>query len=302
MNTFLALVICWLNLTIGGWQYPTTGKGANYLMPDAANSNTSVELAYGPVGGVRPRLLVHERRETISNFVRLHRTWHRQVTAFMVGFLDEGDVFVDVGANIGYFSVYAGLCVGKSGKVHAVEPDEDNALLLEANLALNNITGVEVHRVAVSDEAGQGTLYRGNFNAGAHSLLAKPDLKAGVQVRVTNLDELLRGEATPKLIKIDVQGLELRVLGGMTELLSRSGRQPYILMELSPVDLALSGRLDDFFAFVDANNYALRAFIANERKSTMPPQIRGITLRQMSRDLIDADDSAEFDLLLCPRK
>lgn len=269
-------------------------------MPDSTGSDALVELATA-VGSVHPRLLVHKRRETISNFVRLHRIWHRQVTAYIVSYLNEGDTFIDVGANIGYFSVYAGLCVGSAGRVHAMEPDEDNALLLEANLALNNIANVKVHRTAVSDEPGQGTLYRGGFNSGAHSLLPKPDLAAGSQVSVTTLDNLLWDEPTPKLIKIDVQGVEMQVLAGMRELLSRSGSKPGILLEFSPVDLARNNQLDQFFEFVEAHNYSLRAFINNPRGVVTPPQLRRSTLRAISADLTEVNDAAEFDLALLPR-
>ena len=269
-------------------------------MPDTTHPETSVKLAH-PVRGAHPRLLVHQRDETISKFLRAFRVWQRQITAFLVSQLNEGDVFVDVGANIGYFTVYAGLCVGRSGRVHAMEPDDDNALLLEANLALNKITNVKVNRIAISDEPGEVTLYRGGFNAGAHSLLPKPDLASGAQVKVTTLDDLLRQEVTPKLIKIDVQGLEMQVLAGMKELLSRSGSKPGIVLEFSPVDLARSDQLDRFFEFVEVHNYSLRAFISNPRMVVTPPQIRRSTLRAIAADLIEVNDAAEFDLALLPR-
>ena len=250
------------------------------------------------MGETRPRLLLHDRPETVSNFIREYGVWQRPVTTFIAGYLNEGDVFVDVGANIGYFSVYAGLCVGSSGQVHAVEPDPDNAALLTANLALNGLSNVRLHRAAVSDYCGEATLFRGNFNAGAHSLLRKDDLSAGPKVAVATLDQLLAEERQVKLIKIDVQGAEPSVLRGMQELLARCETKPGILMEFSPVDLARSGELDELFGFISRNQYSLRAFITNERAKTKPPQIRRATLRQIANDFLAVDDAAEFDILL----
>ena len=251
-----------------------------------------------PVGRTSPRLFLHDRPETISNFVRKFGVWQRPITSFIVSYLQPGDVFVDVGANIGYFSVYAGLCVGGDGRVHAIEPDSDNAALLRANLALNGLANVQLHQTAVSDYCGEATLFRGGFNAGAHSLLPKDDLTPRSKVPVTTLSRLLEGEPEIKLMKIDVQGAELSALRSMAELLSKCETKPGIIMEFSPIDLQRNGELDEFFEFVSQNGYSLRAFIANERAKTKPPQIRRATLRQIAEDLLYANDAAEFDLLL----
>ncbi len=250
------------------------------------------------VGETYPLLRLHDRAETVSNFIRQYGVWQRPITTFLISYLKEGDVFVDVGANIGYFSVYAGLCVGQSGRVHAVEPAPDNAALLAANLELNGLSNAEVHRTAVADFTGEATLFQGEFNAGAHSLLRKGDLAPGVEVPVTTLDELLSGEPKVKLIKIDVQGAEISVLRGMKDLLSERERRPAIIMEFSPGELQRNGALEEFFHFIARNRYSLRAFIANERSRIKPPQIRRATLRQIADDFLYAKETAEFDLLL----
>lgn len=251
-----------------------------------------------PVDQVCPRLWVHNRPETVSNFVRSFRVWQRHITVFMIDYLQPGDSFVDIGANLGYFSVYAGLCVGDSGVVQAIEPDADNAALLARNAELNRLSNIRLHRTAISDYIGDATLYQGSYNAGSHSILEKDDLSAGPSVPVTTLDELLAGAETPRLIKIDVQGAELSVLRGMRQLLATAKRKPGIIMEFSPLDLQRNGEMEDFFAFVADNSYSLRAFIDNERKKNRPPQLRRATLREIAKDIITASDDAEFDILL----
>lgn len=266
-------------------------------MSHNAVASQPINLAL-PVGQYHPQLLVHQRPETISNFLRSYGIWQRHLLMFMLSYLREGDIFVDVGANIGYFTIYAGLRVGNTGQIHAIEPAADNAGLLAANLDLNGLSNVEIHRAAISDHCGRGTLFRSAFNSGSHSLIKKETLANGPTVPVVTLDSLLQGTRAPTLIKVDVQGAELQVLRSMEELIKAAKRKPAIIIEFSPVDLARNGHLEEFFGFIAAHGYRLRAFIANERHIVRPPQIRRATLKRIADDLIEANDPAEFDLLL----
>lgn len=251
------------------------------------------------VAGRRPQLRLHDQGETVSNFIRGHGVWQRPLTSFLINYLQPDDVFVDVGANLGYFTVYAGLAVGAGGKVLAVEPDERNAALLTANAELNGLRNVQLHRTAVADFTGEAPLFRGSFNAGAHSLIHKDDLDAEeATVPVTTLDRLLAQETKVKLIKIDVQGTEVAVLRGLEGYLAATGFRPGITLEFSPLELSRRGELDYVIDFIARHGYSLRAFIANERATTRPPQIRRATLLQIARDLVEVGDNAEFDVLL----
>lgn len=268
-------------------------------MPDTSTFGKPVTLAY-PINQLTPRLFVHNGPEAISNFLRSEGVWQYQVSAFILNYLREGDVFVDVGANLGYFSICAGLRVGPAGRVHAIEPAEENLALLKANVDLNGLSNVEIHGLAVSDRCGEAPLFRAEFNNGAHSLLQKDKLIPGEKVLVTTLDNLLQGERAPRLIKIDVQGAEPYVLRGMKSLLDNCGTKPAIVLEFTAVDLARSGKMDELFSFVESNNYLIRAFVANVRGSAMPPRIRRFTLRQIADDFVAASDDSEFDIVLLP--
>jgi FkbM family methyltransferase len=252
-----------------------------------------------PVAGRRPRLHLHDQGETVSNFIRGHGVWQRPLTSFLLNYLKPDDVFVDVGANLGYFTVYAGLAVGAGGKVLAVEPDERNAALLLQNAELNGLSNVQLHRTAVADFIGEAPLFRGDFNAGAHSLIHKDDLNAEeTSVPVTTLDRLLAQEPRVKLIKVDVQGAEVAVLRGLEGYLAAAEAKPGITLEFSPLELSRRDELDAIIDFIARHGYSLRAFIANERATTRPPQIRRATLQQIARDFIEVEDNAEFDILL----
>jgi FkbM family methyltransferase len=159
--------------------------------------------------------------------------------------LTPGQTFWDVGAHIGYVSLFASKLVGPTGTVHAFEPDLLNAQRLHANIRLNSISNVKVHQVAVSDITGTAAFYQHNRTG---SLLPQEDSQR-VMVDCTTLDAMLTDLPMPDVIKIDVEGGELRVLFGASRVLAR---RPILIVELqseSETHAILPGwefrRLDD---------------------------------------------------------
>ena len=143
------------------------------------------------------------------------------------GLIDEairpGATIVDVGANIGYNTVYAARRVGPAGRVVAIEPAADNLAVLRENIAANRLDNVVVRPTA----AGRGHQVRDFFLRGETSAVNSffpESVYAAVtsveQVRVEPLDEIVDGD--PDLVKIDVEGAELDVLAGMTRMLGAS--------------------------------------------------------------------------------
>lgn len=151
-----------------------------------------------------------------------------------------GRTFVDVGANIGTSTIPALLKHGARRAV-AFEPDPSNAALLRSNAALNKLaTRVVVHEMAVSEAPGEMTLYLSAKNHGDHRLVASPDeVRQGVRVRVTTLDEALGDERDIAVIWMDTQGHEASVLDGAKQLL---GRGVPVVAELWPSAHADGGR------------------------------------------------------------
>lgn len=131
-----------------------------------------------------------------------------------------GAVVVDVGANIGYNTVYAALRVGPRGRVIAIEPAPDNVAVLRENLETNQLANVVVHASAAGSARGTRDLFlRGDVSA-VNSLFPESVYASvtGVQpVPVVPVDDLV--DMPPDLVKIDVEGAELEVLGGMRRLL-----------------------------------------------------------------------------------
>ena len=147
-------------------------------------------------------------------------------------YLKPGDVFVDVGANIGYYSIIAGAVVGQSGTVHAFEPSASVRTRLERNVQLNLMRQIIVRPEAVAATSGTVRLIepQGTENDGLAYVQTNGG-DQGVEVRAVRLDELPEfSERSPQLIKVDVEGGEPEVFRGASALLDR-GDAPSIIFE-----------------------------------------------------------------------
>jgi FkbM family methyltransferase len=142
--------------------------------------------------------------------------------------LHEGAVFVDIGANVGYFTRLAGTLVGPSGRVFAFEPMPRAYWLLQLNT--KRFSNTRLFQAAVSDQPGEQTFYV-RSSGDLSSLDPGPDAVA-VRVAVTTLDNTLSGLERLDLIKIDVEGFEPEVLRGGREVIA--SRRPLVCFEYLP--------------------------------------------------------------------
>jgi FkbM family methyltransferase len=144
-----------------------------------------------------------------------------------------GTVAVDVGANVGMFTVPLAFSVGEDGRVLAVEPSPENVSLLERNVQLNALTNVDVHPIALAAEAGEVELRLGADPAfhSTTTVVRSRDAADTIVVRAETLDRLWRasGSDAVSFLKIDTEGGELEILQGAHELLAAC--HPPILLE-----------------------------------------------------------------------
>lgn len=144
-------------------------------------------------------------------------------------FIAHGDVIIDAGANTGTLTVPLALMVGIRGTVHAYEPHPRARMLLEQNLALNQLGNVVVHPEALGAFDGQGTLYSTKGDRAHASLKNVANDGSGIPISVKVYDrDPIRGRIA--FVKIDVEGSEHSVMSGMREMIARD--KPVVLVRI----------------------------------------------------------------------
>ena len=154
--------------------------------------------------------------------------------------LKPGMTFVDVGANIGLFTLVAARAVGPEGHVYAFEPDSGNADLLEKNVRQNGYDNVKIIRKAVSDCSGSCTLFQSGFNPGDHRTYNVSKSRKAVLIESISLDEYFKFGTQIDMIKIDIEGSEESALKGMQRILNDNPHLQMII-ECWPSELRAAG-------------------------------------------------------------
>ena len=157
------------------------------------------------------------------------------VVRHMLKNMRSSQCFVDVGANLGFYSVLAAKAMKNNrGTVHAVEMDAENIGRIKQALELNDLGNVTMHQVALGCGESEVKYYR--VASSTHTLAVLESEKSvlqSVQVRMTSLDTLMKEfNLSPDLIKIDVEGAEFEVLKGMTHLLETTTPKVYMEVHL----------------------------------------------------------------------
>lgn len=154
--------------------------------------------------------------------------------------LKAGDVFVDGGAHIGFFSVLASRLVGAEGRVVAFEPAAGTRRTLEANVARNGCSNVVVRSEALGRTAARaGLVHTQSGQTGQATLRSTNDAVSTEQVQVVPLDSLAATVGRVRLAKLDLEGFELEALVGMTNILDQ--HHPDLVVEVTDTFLRQSG-------------------------------------------------------------
>jgi FkbM family methyltransferase len=149
--------------------------------------------------------------------------WEEAETRLFSSFVKEGMTVVDIGANIGYYTLLAARLVGEKGKVFAFEPSPDNFALLKRNVEANGYKNIVLVPKAVSDRKATARLRIDRASSGGHSLSAFRDTKDFVDVETISLDRYFaNGVEHIDVLKIDAEGAEMAILNGMPRLLERN--------------------------------------------------------------------------------
>ena len=173
------------------------------------------------------------------------RSYEPHVTKLIRSVLRRGDVFVDLGANIGFFTFLAASLVKKQGKVIAFEPNPQNVQLMYSTLLVSPGFNVKIYPYAVSDSAGIVKFITVGSNGGiVGELVIDPSTNEkqeyNLLVQAVVLDEVLKNEPMIDLVKIDVEAHEPAAVRGMEWLLRK--HRPKLITEFHPWAMKLNNK------------------------------------------------------------
>ena len=227
--------------------------------------------------------------DMLQQYIYFFGVWEPDLTRWIARRLAPGDTFIDVGANIGYYSLLASTLVGDCGRVVAIEASPKTFRALQGNLARNFVKNVRAINVAASDWKGTRKLFRGHvYNTGLTTVLEEQGYEFECEVDAAPLSIVIRPEEmqNARLIKIDVEGAELSVVAGMVPLLSSGRGDLEIIVELHPEHLAQQGKRPGdllrtfsdagFHAYILENDYSPLRYVS--RRIEKPARIRTSSL------------------------
>jgi FkbM family methyltransferase len=156
--------------------------------------------------------------DILQRYLYLYGVWEPNLTAWLSERLHGGDVFIDVGANIGYYSVLAAKRVAPDGHVVAIEPFSSIFAVLRRHIDSNSVRNVRLVNEAASNRGHRVALFRAPpTNMGASSIINAPAFEPAGEVNARPLFEILSPDEIrrARIIKIDVEGAELAVVRGL---------------------------------------------------------------------------------------
>ena len=266
------------------------------ILGDALTPAARAWIRYAPVPAAKPWLwqtfhwrerefvcrtrhggrMAGNTQDLIQRHIYFFGNWEPSISAWIAATLKPGDCFVDVGANIGHYSLLASRLVGTQGRVVAIEAAPWIHARLDQHIAMNRLRNVRTVAVAATATPGVVNLYAGHAgNIGKTSTIAGPG--ACTEVPAQPLAEILHANerATARIIKIDVEGAELEVLRGLAPVLSQLRDDVEIVMEISPAWMPDAERAREeifatmhehgFSAYALDNDYGIDSYLHQNR-------------------------------------
>lgn len=184
--------------------------------------------------------------------------------------LKKGEVVLDIGAHIGYYTLIAAKIVGDEGKVFAFEPAPDNYALLEKNVNVNGYRNVILEQKATSDKTGKLKLYLTGNNTAMHRIYPSRYSVNSIEIDTIRLDDYFEDYSGKiDMIKIDVEGAEWSVFQGMPQILQKN-RKLRIFTEFNPGSIReFGGKPEEYLKlFLDQG---FKLYHINEKEENVEP-------------------------------
>lgn len=194
-------------------------------------ANLVADMRSGPVDFTfrDAKFRLHLRGSPTECSMLMNANYNREEFEALAEVLSDGDVFVDIGANVGLYTLTVAPMVGAGGRVIAIEPEPTALARLKDNIAANAAANVELFTCAVGEEVGEVSFIQDDVNLG-HS---RQGDGGGLTVPMQPLADLLKSAGVSAIgaLKIDVEGFEDRVLSPFFDVWPTPGRPRMIIIE-----------------------------------------------------------------------
>lgn len=268
MKEILYNIICWYSL-----HFPFPHKGLKYFEALLKRFKLHKERFVKKL----PNGLLMElsASDHIEKYLFWYGAYEKKEVSTMQTLLHTDSVVVDIGANVGYYSLMAAEKV-TTGHIYSFEPVSKNLEKLERNISLNKLTVIHPIQTAISNVSGRTVIYiSADDNSGMSGLRAAENFSGQSEtVKCLTLDEAVTAYNIPKinLVKIDVEGSEVNVLRGMTKTITE--QLPVLLMEVSAATLAMyHEKIQTIYQLLSAKGYiACKVTAINVLKKINTPQ------------------------------
>jgi FkbM family methyltransferase len=210
--------------------------------------------------------------DMLALYVRVFGVWEPHLSAFITGRLRPGDIFVDVGANSGWYTLLAALRVGGRGQVVAVEPSTELVGRLRWQVERNGLDNVRVVQEAVSDHVGTVAVELGPAEHTGLTRALREAWPGADAVACRPLPDMLTAEEwrRVRLVKIDVEGAEFAAVRGLSAALPSLPADAEVVVEVGPQRAGSTTDVHELFsAFAGAgfvpylipNEYEVRDYL-----------------------------------------
>ena len=233
--------------------------GASLLYEFLASKLT---LSYAEVQG--HKMFFDKKDSLLLSVNRVHEPY---ITELVKREINKGDIVIDIGANIGYYTLIFAQLVGKGGRVIAFEPESRNFDLLRKNVEINGYKNVILEQKAVSNSSGKANLYLCDENRIDDRIYDPHDGRKPIEIDAVRLDDYFAANEKRKIdfIKMDIQGAEYAAIQGMSNLMKENDKLK-IVTEYLPSALKGFGIIppETFLTFL--TSYGFRLLNLNELK------------------------------------
>jgi FkbM family methyltransferase len=238
------------------------------------------------------KLYIDKLDNVVSQELIQSNKWEKLQTSIFKQNIKKGNIVVDVGAHIGYYTLIAADIVGKKGKVYAFEPDLKNFNILMRNIKVNKYRNIIPINKAVAKKDGKLNLFINPTNSGDHRVYESNKNRKRTEIESVSLDSVLKNEKVD-LIKIDIQGSEINALKGAFHTLNNN-KALKMIIEFWPGGLKLSGGSQEEFIRLLRNSKFTLYNIDEIKNKVMP-----ISNKKLLSEYKKNEDA--FTNLLCLR-